>query len=43
MSGIYPVQTFMENIDRCIKTTPLDAKDTVSPKVINDVSQIPKR
>ena len=43
MSGIYPAQTLKENVVRWIKTSPLDAKDIVSSKVINDVSRIPKR
>ena len=42
ISEIYPVQTLKENIVRWIKTSPLDAKDKVSSKVINDVSCIPK-
>ena len=42
MSEIYPTQTLKENIVRWIKTFPLDAKDKVSSKVINDVSCIPK-
>ena len=40
-SGIYPAQTLKENIVRWIRTSPLDAKDTVSPEAINDTSQIP--
>ena len=43
MSEIYPAQTLKENIVRWIKTSPLDAKDIVSSKLINDVSRIPKR
>ena len=43
MSGIYPAQTLKENVVRWIKTSPLDAKDIVPPKVINDASRIPKR
>ena len=43
MSEIYPAQTLNENIVRWIKTSPLDTKDIVSSKVINDVSRIPKR
>ena len=43
MSGIYPVQTLKENVVRWIKTSPLDAKDTAPPEVINDASRIPKR
>ena len=42
MSESYPTQTLKENIVRWIKTFPLDAKDKVSSKVINDVSCIPK-
>ena len=40
-SGIYPAQTLKENIVRWIRTSPLDAKDTVLPEAINDTSQIP--
>ena len=43
MSEIYHAQTLKENIVRWIKISPLDAKDTASSKVINDVSRIPKR
>ena len=43
MSGIYPAQTLKENVVRWIKISPLDAKDTVLPEIINDASQIPKR
>ena len=42
MSEIYLAQTLKENINRWIKTTSLDVKDTASSKVINDVSRIPK-
>ena len=42
-SGIYPAKTLKENVVRWIKTSPLDAKDTAPPEVINDASQIPKR
>ena len=43
MSGIYPTQTLKENVVRLIKTSPLDAKDTALPKVIDDASRTPKR
>ena len=43
MSGIYPAQILKENVVRWIKTPPLDAKDTASPKVVNDASRILKR
>ena len=43
MSGNYPAQILKENVVHWIKTPPLDAKDTVLPKVINDASRIPKR
>ena len=43
MSGNYPVQILKKNVVRWIKTLPLDVKDTASPKVINDASQISKR
>ena len=43
MSGIYPAQILKENVVCWIKTPPLDAKDTVPSKVINDASRIPKR
>ena len=42
MSGIYPAQTLKENVVRWIKISPLDAKDTVPSKVINDASRILK-
>ena len=42
MSGAYLAQTLKENVVRWIKTSPLDAKDTASPEVISDASQIPK-
>ena len=42
MSGSYPAQILKENVVRWIKTPPLDAKDTVPPKEINDASRIPK-
>ena len=41
MSGNYPAQILKENAVHWIKIPPLDAKDTVSPKVINDASRIP--
>ena len=40
--GIYPAQTLKENVVRWIKISPLDAKDTAPPKIINDASRIPK-
>ena len=43
MSGNYPAQILKENVVRWIKTSPLDVKDTVPPKVINYASWIPKR
>ena len=43
MSGICPAQTLKENVVRWIKTSPLDAKDTAPPEVINDASRISKR
>ena len=43
MSGNYPAQILKENAVRWIKTPPLDAKDTASPKLINDASRILKR
>ena len=43
MSGNYPAQILKENVFRWIKTSPLDSKDTTSPKVINDTLRIPKR
>ena len=42
MSGIYPAQTLKENVVHWIKISPLDAKDTAPPEVINDASRIPK-
>ena len=43
MSGSYPAQTLKENVVRWIKVSPLDAKDTAPPGVINDALRIPKR
>ena len=43
MSEIYPAQTLKENVVRWTKISPLDAKDTAPPEVINDALQIPKR
>ena len=43
MSGTYPAQTLKENVVHWIKVSPLDAKDTVPPGVINDALRIPKR
>ena len=43
MSGTYPAQTLKENVVCWIKTSPLDAKDTAPPKVINDALRISKR
>ena len=43
MSGICPAQTLKENVVCWINTSPLDAKDTALPEVINDASRIPKR
>ena len=43
MSGIYPAQILKGNAVRWIKISSLDAKDTALPKVLNDVSRIPKR
>ena len=40
MSVIYPAQTLKENVVRWIKISPLDAKDTAPPKIINDASRI---
>ena len=42
MSGIYPAQTWKENIVRWIKTSPLDTKDTAPLEVNNDALWIPK-
>ena len=43
MSGSYPAQILKENVVHWIKTHPLEVKDTSPPKVLNDVSRIPKR
>ena len=43
MSGIYPAQTLKENVACWIKTSPLDAKNTALPELINDALRIPKR
>ena len=41
MSEIYLAQTLKENIVRWIKISPLDAKDTTPPEIINAGSWIP--
>ena len=43
MNGSYPTQTLKENVVHWIKVSPLDAKYTAPPRVINDASQIPNR
>ena len=43
VSGIYPAQTLKENVVHWIKISPLDAKDTAPPGIINDASRILKR
>ena len=43
MSGTYPAQTLKGNVVRWIKISPLDAKDTAPPELINDTLRIPKR
>ena len=43
ISGIYPIQTLKENVVRWIRISPLDAKDTALPEVINDALRILKR
>ena len=43
MSGSYPAQILKENVVRWIKTHPLEVKDTLPPKILNDISRIPKR
>ena len=43
MSGTSLAQTLKENVVRWIKTSPLDAKDTAPPEVIDDTLWIPKR
>ena len=42
-SGIYLAQTLKENVVCWIKVSPLDAKDTAPPGVINDALWTPKR
>ena len=42
MSCIYPTQILKENVVRWIKISPLDAKNTAPPEVINDALRIPK-
>ena len=42
-SGIYLAQTLKENVVCWIKISPLNAKDTASPEIINDASRILKR
>ena len=42
-SGIYPAQTLKENVVCWIKISPLNAKDTAPPEIINDASRILKR
>ena len=41
--GFYPAQILKRNTARWIKTLPLDARSITPPKVLNDVSRIPKR
>ena len=43
MSENYPAQILKENVVHWIETPPLDVKDIVPPKVINDASRILKR
>ena len=43
MSGTYPAKTLKENVVHSIKVSPLDAKDTTPPRVINDALRIPQR
>ena len=43
MSGSYPIQILKGNTVRWIKIPSLDAKDIMPPKILNDVSRIPKR
>ena len=41
--GFYPTQILKGNTVRWIKIPPLDARNITSPKILNDVSRIPKR
>ena len=41
-SGIYLAQILKENVVHWIKVSPLDAKDTAPPGVINDALRILK-
>ena len=43
MSENYPAQILKENVVHWIKILPLDVKDIVPPKVINDALRILKR
>ena len=40
-SEIYLTQTLKENVVHWIKISPLEAKDTMSPEIINDTLWIP--
>ena len=41
--GFYPAQILKRNPDRWIKAPPLDAKSITPPKLLNEVSRVPKR
>ena len=41
--GFYPTQILKENMVRWIKIPPLDARSITPPKILNDVSRVPKR
>ena len=42
MRGIYPTQILKGNTVHWIKIPPLEARDTASPKVLNNASRILK-
>ena len=41
--GFYPTQILKGNTVRWIKISPLDARSIMPPKILNDVSRVPKR
>ena len=41
--GFYPAQILKKNPNRWIRAPPLDVRSVTPPKVLNDVSRVPKR
>ena len=42
MGGFYPAQILKRNTARWIKTPSLDARSITPPKVLNNISRVPK-